>query len=139
MVGSVRTCAEEQGRTLAPRTQTPRCRDCKILQHSRMDIPYLTAFGLLIVIPCLIALARTKETSNRTLLGLTAALAAIIALIPVADAIGDLINGNLLRALAVVTAVLAVITSVRIRDPATAALICTGGGFLAAQVFGILD
>ncbi len=104
-----------------------------------MDIPYLTAFALLIVVPCLIGLAQTKEVSNRTLLGLTGALGAIIALIPIVDAIRDLINGNLLKALVVVTAVLAVITGVRIRNPAIAALICTGAGFLAAQVFGILD
>lgn len=103
-----------------------------------MHIHYLTAFGLLTAIPCIIALTRSKDNATRTLLGVTLALAAVIALVPVVDVLRDLINGNLLRALAAVTGVLAVIVAIRVQLPVIAALTCTGGLLLAAEAFGIL-
>lgn len=103
-----------------------------------MNIDHLTAFGLLTAIPCMVALTRSKDNPSRTLLGVTLALAVVIALVPVVDFLRDIINGNLLRALAAITAVLAVVVLIRIKQPVVAALVCTGGLLLAAQAFGIL-
>jgi len=103
-----------------------------------MHIAYLTAFGLLTAVPCVIALTRSKDNATRTLLGVTLVLATVLALLPIVDFLRDLINGNLLRALAAVTGVLAVIVAIRVQLPVIAALTCTGGVLLAAQAFGIL-
>ncbi len=103
-----------------------------------MHLDHLTAFGLLTAIPCIIALTRSKDNASRTLLGVTLAMAMLVALVPVVGFLREIINTNLLRALAAVTAVLAIIVATRVQLPVIAALVCTGGLLLAAQAFAIL-
>lgn len=104
-----------------------------------MDLPALTVFGALLTVPAIIGLAQGKDGPTRTILGLAVAIGAILTLSPFVDAIRDLLNGNLIRALAVAAAVLGVLITVRIGNPVLATLTSTGGGLLALQAFGVLS
>jgi hypothetical protein len=104
-----------------------------------MHIHALTVFGALLAIPCIVGLAQGKDKTTNTLLSATAIVAALLALSPFVDQIGDLMNGNLIRALAALAAVLGILVTVRIGNQVIATLTTVGGLLLAAHAFNIIS
>lgn len=99
-----------------------------------MSIPLLTALGALQAVPTIIALAQgAKDTGTKTVLIVGAIGSSILALSPYVDAIRDLLNGNLVTAIAVTCGVFGILTLVRCPNRVLGTL-ATVGGVLAALV-----
>lgn len=103
-----------------------------------MTLYALTVFAAMLAVPCIIGLAQGRDTSTRILLGTAISVALLLGLSPFVDTIGDLLNGNLVRALGGIAAVLGVLVTVRIGNPVIATLTTTGGLLLAMEAFGAL-
>lgn len=96
------------------------------------SLALLTALGALQAVPTIIALAQgAKDGGTKGVLIAGAIASSVLALSPYVDQIGDLMNGSLVKAIAVACGVLGILTLVRVPNRILGTL-ATVGGVLAA-------
>lgn len=103
------------------------------------SIPLLTVFGALQAIPTIIALAQgAKDGATKGILMSGTVASLILALLPYIDQINDLMNGNLIRAMAIGCGVLGLLTLVRVPNRVLGTLALVGGGLAALLALDII-
>lgn len=103
------------------------------------SIPLFTVLGALQAIPTIIALTHgAKDGLTKGVLIAGAVCASVLALSPYIDQIRNLMNGDLIKALAVACGVLGILTLVRVPNRMLGALATVGGGLAALCALGII-
>jgi len=103
------------------------------------SIPLLTVFGALQAIPTIIALAQgAKDGATKGILMSGTVVSLMVALLPYIDQINDLMNGNLVRAMAVGCGILGLLTLVRVPNRVLGTLAVVGGALTTLHALGII-
>jgi hypothetical protein len=103
-----------------------------------MTLPHATAFALLAGIPALVGLTRGGDGATRGTLIALLIIVGVLGAAPYVGSIDDLLNGNLVRALAVASLVLAVVGALRVKQPIIGTLIITATSLLTAWDLGLV-
>lgn len=103
------------------------------------SIALLTVFGALQAIPTIMALAQgAKDGATKGILIAGTVTSLILALSPYIDQIGDMMNGNMIRAMAVACGILGLLTLVRVPNRVLGTLAVVGGSLAALLALGII-
>jgi len=103
------------------------------------SIALLTVFGALQAIPTIIALAQgAKDGATKGILIAGTVTSLVLALSPYIDQIDDLLNGNLIRAVAVACGILGLLTLVRVPNRVLGTLAVVGGALATLLALNII-
>lgn len=103
------------------------------------SIALLTVFGALQAIPTIMALAQgAKDGVTKGILIAGTATSLVLALSPYIDQIHDMMNGNLLRAMAIACGILGILTLVRVPNRVLGTLAVVGGALAALWALNII-
>lgn len=104
-----------------------------------MSIPLVTALGVLQLVPSIVGLASgAKDPGTRAVLVAGAIVSALLALEPYVGFIDRLVDGNVALILALLAAVLGVITAVRVPNRVIGTLTATAGCLLALRAWDVV-